>query len=78
MLTVDSNFTNSELAALAAQLKGLSSSAGTFLTAPQHRSGGQEVLNASVSDKLWNAINHDNLAAFARQHPATVTPATAP
>jgi LCP family protein required for cell wall assembly len=78
MLTVDSNFTNSELAALAAELKGLSSSAGTFLTAPEHLSGGHEVLNATVSDKLWTAINTDNLAAFARQHPSTVTPATAP
>ncbi len=78
MLTVDSNFTNSGLAALAAELKGLSSSAGTFLTAPEHLSHGHEVLNAGISDKLWTAINHDDLAAFARQHPSTVTPATAP
>lgn len=78
MLTVDSNFTNSELAALAAELKGLSSSAGTFLTAPEHLSGGHEVLNTGVSDKLWTAINHGSLAAFARQYPSTVTPATAP
>lgn len=78
MLTVDSNFTNSELAALASELKGLSSGAGTFLTAPEHLSHGHEVLNATVSDKLWTAVNGDNLAAFARQFPATVTPATVP
>jgi LCP family protein required for cell wall assembly len=78
MLTVDSNFTNSGLAALAAELKGLSSRAGTFLTAPEHLSGGHQVLNAGVSDKLWTAINDDNLAALARQYPSTVTPATAP
>jgi hypothetical protein len=78
MLTVDSNFTNSGLAALASELKGLSGSAGTFLTAPEHSSGGHEVLNASVSDKLWTAINNDDLAAFAQRYPSTVTPAAVP
>ena len=40
MLTVDSNFTNSELEHLATELRGLSSGAGTFVTAPVHYSAG--------------------------------------
>jgi LCP family protein required for cell wall assembly len=78
MLTVDSNFSNSELAALASELKGLGSGAGTFLTAPERLSHGREVLNTGVSDTLWTAINHDGLAAFAKRYPSAVTPATVP
>ena len=78
MLTVDSNFTNSELASLASELKGLSSGSGTFLTAPVRNSQGQEVLNTRISDKMWTAVNKDALAAFAKQFPSTVTPAEVP
>jgi anionic cell wall polymer biosynthesis LytR-Cps2A-Psr (LCP) family protein len=78
MLTVDSNFTNSGLASLASELKGLSSGSGTFLTVPQRSSQGQEVLNTRIGDKMWAAMNKGTLAAFARQFPSTVTPAEVP
>jgi hypothetical protein len=39
MLTVDSNFTNTELASLASELKGLGSSAGSYVTAPSPGTG---------------------------------------
>jgi LCP family protein required for cell wall assembly len=70
MLTVDSNFTNSELASLAAQLRGLSSRAGTYVTAPVH--------TGRISHQLWQAIQHDSIAAFARKYPSTVTPQEVP
>lgn len=31
-------------------------------------------LNRDVSRKLWEAIRHDAVAAFARRYPFTVTP----
>jgi LCP family protein required for cell wall assembly len=74
MLTVDSNFTNSELERLATELGGLSSRAGTFVTAPTHISGGQVHLDRAVSRRLWAAIRQDSIAAFARRYPFTVTP----
>jgi len=77
-LTVDSNFSNSELISLASSLKDITSNRGTFVTAPTTVVNGNEVLNSAVSDQLWSAVNHDSIAAFARQHPATVTPTTVP
>jgi LCP family protein required for cell wall assembly len=78
MLTVDSNFTNSELAALASQLRGLGSSAGTFVTAPAHTFAGQVFLDGPISGQLWRAIQQDSIAAFARHYPFTVTPEEVP
>jgi len=77
-LTVDSNFSNSELISLASSLKDITSNRGTFVTAPTTVVNGNEVLNSAVSDQLWSAVNHDSIAAFAEQHPATVTPTTVP
>jgi LCP family protein required for cell wall assembly len=77
MLTVDSNFTNSELTSLAASLRNLSHNNGTFVTAPVRASGGHLVL-AAVSRQLWTAIRNDSIAGFARQYSQAVTPATAP
>jgi LCP family protein required for cell wall assembly len=74
MLTVDSNFTNSELASLAGELKGLGSGAGTYVTAPASGTA----LQQPVSDQLWRAIQQDSIAAFAKRHPGTVTPAAVP
>jgi hypothetical protein len=39
VLTVDSTFTNTELASLASELKGLGSSAGSYVTAPSPGTG---------------------------------------
>ena len=74
MLTVDSNFTNSELERLATELGGLSSRAGTFVTAPTHMYRGQVRLDRAISRRLWAAIRQDSIAAFARRYPFTVTP----
>jgi LCP family protein required for cell wall assembly len=75
MLTVDSNFTNSGLERLATELGGLSSRAGTFVTAPTHISGGQVHLDRAISRRLWAAVRQDSISEFARRYPFTVTPA---
>ena len=78
-LSVDSNFTNSELVALATNLELLGSHAGSFVSAPVQRHftfHGQsaESLNRRISHRLWQAIRHDAVSAFARRYPFTVTP----
>jgi LCP family protein required for cell wall assembly len=77
-LTVDSNFSNSELISLASSLKNVTSNNGTFVTAPTTVANGKEVLKSAISDQLWSAINNDSIASFAKQHPSTVTPTTVP
>ena len=74
MLTVDSNFTNSEVESLATRLDSVSGSGGTFVTAPTYTASGQVHLNSSVSDQLWAAIRTDSVGAFAAKYPATLTP----
>ncbi|HUY50781.1 MAG TPA: LCP family protein [Streptosporangiaceae bacterium] len=74
MLTVDSNFTNSELERLATELGGLHSRDGTFVTAPVHMVAGKVYLDRFISNKLWMAIRQDSIAAFAKEYPFTVTP----
>jgi LCP family protein required for cell wall assembly len=82
MLTVDSNFSNSQIESLANQLGHLSPAAETFVTAPTETDGsaatqaaGPAATLAPESSQLWKAINRDSLAAFAQRYPATVTPA---
>jgi LCP family protein required for cell wall assembly len=80
VLSVDSDFSNSQLESLALRLRDLHGSSASFVTAPtvngSPASGGlgSLQLNAQLSAELWQAIRHDSVAAFARQHPATVTP----
>ena len=78
-LSVDSNFTNSALESLAMHLHLLGGGSGTFVSAPVARTtsfGGQSavILNFRISHKMWRAIRHDAVAAFARRYPFTVTP----
>src|SRR5450755_4103319 len=78
-LSVDSNFTNSALESLSLHLHLLGGGAGTFVSAPVARTvsfRGQSgvVLNFRISRKMWRAIRHDAVAAFARRYPSTVTP----
>ena len=70
-LSVDSNFTNGQLQSLAKHLNLLGPSSGAFVTAPVSN----RHLIQPASRQLWKAIRHDAVAAFARQHPETVTPA---
>ena len=77
-LTVDSTFSNADLERLAAGLGRLSGSAATFVTAPTMLADGARVLRPGVSGRLWAAIGDGTLASFAREFPATVTPAAAP
>jgi len=70
-LSVDSNFSNAQLQSLAKHLNLLGPGAGTFVTAPV--SNGR--LRQPASRQLWKSIRNDAVAAFARQHPETVTPA---
>lgn len=78
-LSVDSDFSNSQLEHLALRLGNLSGRDGTFISTPVHGSpvsGGTSPvrLNQRLSHKLWRAIRHDRVAAFARRYPGTVTP----
>lgn len=73
MLTVDSDFTNSQLLDLARQLENLSGSAGTFVRAPHFTVGGEVFLAPAASHQLWAAVRQDALAAWARAHPRWVT-----
>jgi LCP family protein required for cell wall assembly len=77
-LTVDSNMTNSEIESLARNFGRLGGSAGTFVVAPTHTVNGNLVLSAPVAGQLWTAIKQDSIAAFAEQHPDTVTPTSVP
>jgi anionic cell wall polymer biosynthesis LytR-Cps2A-Psr (LCP) family protein len=73
MLTVDSNFSNSQVESLATQLRGLSGS--TFITAPTQVAKGSEVLEPAPSAALWSAIKNGTIAAFAQKYPTSVTAA---
>lgn len=70
-LSVDSDFSNSQLQSLAMHLNLLGAGSSTFITAPVQDGH----LRGPLSRKLWNAVRNDAVAAFARQHPSTVTPA---
>jgi LCP family protein required for cell wall assembly len=80
VLSVDSNFTNSQLESLALRLGNLRGRSGTFVTAPtvngSPQSGGTApvLLNRRLTRQLWAAIRHDSVAAFAGRNPFTVTP----
>jgi LCP family protein required for cell wall assembly len=67
-LSVDSNFSNSQLQSLAMHMKLLGPSSGTFVTAPV-----QGHLRGAAGRQLWQSVRTDTVAAFARQHPAAVT-----
>jgi LCP family protein required for cell wall assembly len=73
-LSVDSNFSNSQIVKLATKLGTLGAGSSTFVTAPVKTAAGTVTLDQPVAGQLWNAINHDSLTAFAKQHPSTVTP----
>jgi LCP family protein required for cell wall assembly len=77
MLTVDSNFSNSQVESLATQLGSLAGSASTFITAPTQVANGSEVLEPGQSAVLWSAVKNGTIAAFAKKYPGSVT-ATAP
>jgi LCP family protein required for cell wall assembly len=77
MLTVDSNFSNSQVESLATQLGGLAGPASTFITAPTRVADGSEVLEPAESAALWSAVRNGTIAAFAEKYPSSVTP-TAP
>ena len=64
--------------ALAKELGGLTGSAATFVTAPTQMVNGKLVLNTAIASQLWTAVQKDDLAGFAKQHPTTVTPPVVP
>ena len=74
MLTVDSNFTTSELVHLAREVRDLTGSTD-YVTAPVHMRNGQVRLDRAITRQLWAAIRQDSISAFARRYPFTVTPA---
>ena len=74
MLTVDSNFTNAEIAHLAREVRHLTGSTD-YVTAPVRTRAGRVHLDPVISRQLWAAIRQDSIAAFAARYPFTVTPA---
>jgi LCP family protein required for cell wall assembly len=75
MLTVDSNFSNSQVESLATQLGSLAGPASTFVTAPTQETNGSDVLEPAQSRALWAAIRSGTIATFATKYPSSVTPA---
>jgi polyisoprenyl-teichoic acid--peptidoglycan teichoic acid transferase len=75
MLTVDSNFSNSQVESLATQLGSLAGAASTFITAPTQVIDGSEVLEPAQSAALWSAVKNGTIAAFAEKYPSSLTPA---
>lgn len=79
-VSVDSNFSSSQLESLALHLGYLKGRDGTFVDAPvvhgSPSAGGDQpvYLDARLSRELWSAVRHDSVAAFALRHPSTVTP----
>jgi LCP family protein required for cell wall assembly len=73
-LSVDSNFTNSQLESLALRLRHLQGDEGTFITAPTIGGSGGSVYLTSLARQLWSAIKNDSVAQFAQQYPSTITP----
>jgi LCP family protein required for cell wall assembly len=77
-LSVDSTFSNADLLTLAGELHLLGAGSSTFVTAPVVSSrvwNAPVQLNTKVAGHLWQALRTDSVASFARQYPATVTPA---
>lgn len=77
-LSVDSDFSSSQLASFAERLHSLGGSNSTFVRAPVQPAGtvagkSAATLDTAVSNQLWQAIRNDSVAAFASQYPATVT-----
>ena len=73
MLTLDSNFTTSEIEHLAREVKNLTGSTD-YVTAPVHVRAGQVYLDRRIARQLWAAIRQDSISAFAKRYPFTVTP----
>ena len=73
MLTLDSNFTTSEIEHLAKEVRDLTGST-EYVTAPVHMRAGQVYLDRALSRQLWAAIRQDSISAFAKRHPFTITP----
>jgi hypothetical protein len=76
MLTVDSNFSNSQVENLATQLGSLAGPASTFVTAPTRVANGSDVLEPAQSAALWSAVKKGMIAAFAKKYPSSVTSTT--
>jgi LCP family protein required for cell wall assembly len=79
-LSVDSNFSNSQLVSLILSLAHLHGDDGVFVSAPTVNgdplTGGLSrlYLKQPESRVLWSAIRAGSIASFAKRHPATVTP----
>jgi LCP family protein required for cell wall assembly len=80
VLSVDSDFSDSQLTSLALQLRHLHGPDGAFVTAATKGGsaslGGDNPvhLNRRLDAKLWRAIRTDSVAEFARDYPSTITP----
>jgi LCP family protein required for cell wall assembly len=77
-LSVDSNFSDSQLESMALRLGRLDGGNGVFITTPTTGSpttgGTGPIFLRRLATRLWQAIRTDSVAAFARRFPSTVTP----
>jgi LCP family protein required for cell wall assembly len=77
-LSVDSSFSNGDLMSLARSARSFRPGHGTFVTVPVQPAPPAGGLPAATfvqpeAGQVWQAIRTDSVAAFARQHPDTVT-----
>lgn len=79
-LSLDSNFTNATLMRLTFDLRNMEGQdvlwidAPTLNGSPTRGGTGPVYLNKRITRRLWHAIRHDHVGAFARRYPFTVTP----
>jgi LCP family protein required for cell wall assembly len=74
-LSVDTNFSNTQIEKLALKLGDLGAESSTFITAPVTVSGPTATLDGAVDTQLWTAVKQGSLASFAQRYPSTLTPA---
>lgn len=82
-VSVDSTLSNARLLSLLVEARNLHGNAVSFLTAPVSGFGqesGQDVdfLDKSACTQLWSAIRTNSVGAWAKAHPAAVTPGDPP
>lgn len=78
-VTVDSDFSNSQLVRLALSLGHLGSRDSVSIDVPTvgDPNAGFNTpihLNSRIANKLWRAVRNDSVAEFAQRYPSTVTP----
>ncbi len=79
-LTVDSDWTNSDIRGLVVGLRGLDASKVKFLTLPLERYdtvdgvGSVNIIDETAATELWRAVRDEKVRSYIRAHPDDVLP----